>query len=66
MIILTELQIWSTLRHPNIVHFLGANTLDDKPFIVMPYVQYNAKEFLRERSTFESLYIVWCHFLRYF
>ncbi|KAJ7857521.1 kinase-like domain-containing protein [Mycena leptocephala] len=53
-----EINIWSTLRHPNIVQFLGANTLDDKPFIVMPYVQYNAKEFLRERSTFEPLYIL--------
>ncbi|KAF7358316.1 Kinase-like protein [Mycena venus] len=53
-----EINIWSNLRHPNIVQFLGANTLDDKPFIVMPYVRYNAKEFLRARSTFEPLYIV--------
>ncbi|KAJ7840796.1 kinase-like domain-containing protein [Mycena olivaceomarginata] len=53
-----EIDIWSTLRHPNIVQFFGANTLDDKPFIVMPYVEYNAKEFLRERPTFEPLYIL--------
>ncbi|KAJ7192586.1 kinase-like domain-containing protein [Mycena pura] len=53
-----EIDIWSTLRHPNIVQFLGANTFDDKPFIVMPYVPYNAKEFLREQSTFEPLYIL--------
>ncbi|KAJ7347947.1 kinase-like domain-containing protein [Mycena albidolilacea] len=53
-----EINIWSTLRHPNIVQFFGANTLDDKPFIVMPYVEYNAKEFLRERPTFDPLYIL--------
>ncbi|KAJ7328824.1 kinase-like domain-containing protein [Mycena albidolilacea] len=53
-----EIEIWSTLRHPNVVQFLGANTLDDKPFIVMPYVQHNAKDFLRTRSTFDPLYIL--------
>ncbi|KAJ6574586.1 kinase-like domain-containing protein [Mycena capillaripes] len=56
--LLNEIEIWSTLRHPNIVQFFGANTLDDKPFIVMPYVQYNAKEFLRTRSEFDPLYIL--------
>ncbi|KAJ7601482.1 kinase-like domain-containing protein, partial [Roridomyces roridus] len=51
--------IWSTLRHPNIVQFLGANTMDDKPFIVMPYFPYNAKEYLRAQpTTFEPLYIL--------
>ncbi|KAJ7790654.1 kinase-like domain-containing protein, partial [Mycena leptocephala] len=44
--------------HPNVVQFLGANTLDDKPFIVMPYVQHDAKDFLRTRSTFDPLYIL--------
>ncbi|KAF7339029.1 Kinase-like protein [Mycena venus] len=53
-----EIDIWSTLRHPNIVQFLGANTLDDKPFIVMSYVEYNAKEFLRTRPEFDPLYIL--------
>ncbi|KAJ6552816.1 kinase-like domain-containing protein, partial [Mycena capillaripes] len=50
--------IWSTLRHPNILQFLGANTLDDKPFMVMPYLPYNAKDFLSTRPTFEPLYIL--------
>ncbi|KAJ7802583.1 kinase-like protein, partial [Mycena olivaceomarginata] len=50
--------IWSTLRHPNILQFLGANTLDDKPFIVMPYIPHNAREFLRLRPSFNPLYIV--------
>ncbi|KAJ7282419.1 kinase-like domain-containing protein, partial [Mycena rebaudengoi] len=53
-----EIEIWSTLRHPNVVQFFGANTLDDMPFIVMPYVEYNAKEFLRTRSAFDPLYIL--------
>ncbi|KAF8209465.1 hypothetical protein K438DRAFT_2012239 [Mycena galopus ATCC 62051] len=53
-----EIDIWSTLRHPNIVQFLGANTLDDKPFIVMPLLPYNAKDFLQERPTFDPLFIL--------
>ncbi|KAF7364573.1 Kinase-like protein [Mycena venus] len=50
--------IWSKLRHPNILQFLGANTLDDKPFLVMPYLPYNAKDFLKQRPTFERLCIL--------
>ncbi|KAJ7644865.1 kinase-like domain-containing protein [Roridomyces roridus] len=42
-----EINIWMTLRHPNILQFLGANTLDDKPFVVMPLLPKNAREFLR-------------------
>ncbi|KAJ7915070.1 kinase-like domain-containing protein [Mycena leptocephala] len=51
-------EIWSTLRHPNILQFLGANTLDDKPFIVMPCMPHNSKEFLRLRPGFDPLYIL--------
>ncbi|KAJ7030811.1 kinase-like protein, partial [Mycena alexandri] len=40
------------------LQFLGANTLDDKPFIVMPYVPHNARDFLRARPTFDPLYIL--------
>jgi hypothetical protein len=47
-----------TLRHPNILQFLGANTLDDKPFVVMPLFPYNSREFLRIRPTWDPLYIV--------
>ncbi|KAJ7259138.1 kinase-like domain-containing protein [Mycena haematopus] len=53
-----EIDIWSTLRHPNILQFLGANTMDDKPFIVMPYVPRNARQFLKLRPAFEPLYIL--------
>ncbi|KAJ7622505.1 kinase-like domain-containing protein [Roridomyces roridus] len=42
-----EINIWMRLRHPNILQFLGANTLDDKPFVVMPLLPKNAREFLR-------------------
>ncbi|KAJ7108316.1 kinase-like domain-containing protein [Mycena epipterygia] len=47
-----EIKIWSTLRHPNIVQFLGANTLDEQPFVVMPYIPYTARQFLRKHPDF--------------
>ncbi|KAJ7351218.1 kinase-like protein [Mycena albidolilacea] len=47
-----------TLRHPNILQFLGANTMDDRPFVVMPLLPYNAREFLRARPDFEPLHIL--------
>jgi hypothetical protein len=47
-----------TLRHPNILQFLGANIMDDRPFVVMPLLPYNAKDFLRARPAFDPLYIV--------
>ncbi|KAF8205426.1 kinase-like protein, partial [Mycena galopus ATCC 62051] len=50
--------IWSTLRHPNILQFLGANTLDDQPFIVMPYIPNTARQFLRQYPNFDPLYIL--------
>ncbi|KAJ7727634.1 kinase-like protein, partial [Mycena olivaceomarginata] len=40
------------------LQFLGANTLDDKPFIVMPYIPHNAREFLRLRPSFDPLHIL--------
>ncbi|KAJ7714809.1 kinase-like domain-containing protein [Mycena metata] len=52
-----EIRIWSTLRHPNILQFLGANTLDDQPFIVMPYIPENARQFLNRRTDFNPLHI---------
>ncbi|KAJ7733804.1 kinase-like domain-containing protein [Mycena metata] len=41
-----EVKLWLTLRHPNILQFLGANTLDDRPFVVMPLMPFNARQFL--------------------
>ncbi|KAJ7925581.1 kinase-like domain-containing protein [Mycena leptocephala] len=46
------------LRHPNILQFLGANTLDDRPFVVMPLIPHNAREFLRTRPAFDPVYIL--------
>ncbi|KAJ6518087.1 kinase-like protein, partial [Mycena vitilis] len=53
-----EIDIWLTLRHPNIIQFLGANTLDDTPFLVMPYMPYNARQFLRERPDFDPIHVL--------
>ncbi|KAJ7759819.1 kinase-like domain-containing protein [Mycena olivaceomarginata] len=53
-----EIEVWMTFRHPNILQFLGANILDDKPFVVMPLMPYNAREFLRIRSSFDPLHIL--------
>ncbi|KAJ7924176.1 kinase-like protein [Mycena leptocephala] len=44
-----------TLRHPDILQFLGANTLDDRPFVIMPLIPHNAREFLRTRPSFDPL-----------
>lgn len=51
-------QIWLTLRHPNVLQFLGANTLDNTPFLVMPYIRTNARQFLQERPGYDPVYIV--------
>ncbi|KZP06232.1 kinase-like protein [Athelia psychrophila] len=41
-------QIWSKLRHPHILPFLGANIWDDRPFIVMPYLKNgNARDYIQ-------------------
>ncbi|KAK7064891.1 kinase-like protein [Favolaschia claudopus] len=50
-----EIDIWMTLRHPNILQFLGANTLDDQPFVVMPLMPYNSRQFLRARPEYDPL-----------
>ncbi|KAJ7903091.1 kinase-like protein, partial [Mycena leptocephala] len=50
--------IWLTLRHPNVLQFLGANTLDNTPFLVMPYIRTNARQFLQERPAYDPVYIL--------
>ncbi|KAJ7496386.1 kinase-like protein, partial [Mycena latifolia] len=40
------------------LQFLGANTLDDRPFIVMPYIPNNARQFLKQQPTFDPAYIL--------
>ncbi|KAJ6522383.1 kinase-like domain-containing protein [Mycena capillaripes] len=53
-----EIDIWLTLRHPNILQFLGANTFDNTPFLVMPYIRTNARQFLQERPAYDPVYIL--------
>ncbi|KAJ6556800.1 kinase-like domain-containing protein [Mycena vulgaris] len=53
-----EIDVWLNLRHPNILQFLGANTLDDKPFMMMPYVPYNARQFLQRHTGVDPIYIL--------
>ena len=42
-----------------LVEFLGANVLDEKPFIVMPYLANgNARDYLQEHPNTDRLQIV--------
>ncbi|KAJ7624397.1 kinase-like domain-containing protein [Roridomyces roridus] len=53
-----EIDIWSTLRHPHILQFLGANTLDEHPFIVTPYMRGTARQLLHKWPHFDPVYIL--------
>ncbi|KAF8177514.1 kinase-like domain-containing protein [Mycena galopus ATCC 62051] len=57
--VLREIKLWLTLRHPNILPFLGANHLDSEPFIIMPFMPHgNASDFLQKNSGQSPLPIV--------
>ncbi|KAF9530207.1 kinase-like domain-containing protein [Crepidotus variabilis] len=44
-----EVEAWSSVKHPHILQFLGANILDNDPFIVMPFIKNgNARSYLIE------------------
>jgi len=46
------------LRHTHVLQFLGANELDDKPFIVMPYLKNgNAHDYVQSHPDCERLRI---------
>ncbi|KAF8956482.1 kinase-like domain-containing protein [Flammula alnicola] len=54
-----EIDTWSRLRHPNIIQFLGANILDDKPFLVMPLIEHgNARDFIDNNPDCNRLKII--------
>ncbi|KAJ7466189.1 kinase-like domain-containing protein [Mycena galericulata] len=53
-----EINIWKDLRHPNILEFLGGNTLDDEPFVVMPLMPHTSRQFLEINTRFDPLYIL--------
>jgi len=60
MSIRNEVKIWSKIRHPNVLQFLGANILDEKPFIVMPYLKNgNARHYLQEHPDSDRLQILY-------
>ncbi|KAK0186205.1 kinase-like domain-containing protein [Armillaria mellea] len=51
--------MWATLRHPNILPFLGANTLENVPFIVTPYLRKgNSRNFVKIHPTCDRLKIL--------
>jgi len=54
-----EIMIWSKIWHPNVLQFLGANILDEKPFIVMPYLANgDAREYLLQHPDHDRLQIL--------
>jgi serine/threonine protein kinase len=49
-----------TISFPRHSEFLGANELDDKPFIVMPYLKNgNARDYVQSHPDCDRLRIVW-------
>lgn len=57
-----EVHTWSKLRHPHVLQFLGANVLDENPFIVMPLLKNgDSRNFVRTYPNFNLLRLV-CQF----
>jgi WD40 repeat protein len=55
-VIRREINTWSMILHPHVLEFLGANVLDEKPFIVMPYLENrNARDFLQKHPRCDRL-----------
>ncbi|KAK2464437.1 hypothetical protein APHAL10511_003585 [Amanita phalloides] len=55
-----EVAIWSQLSHPNVLQFLGANVLDGRPFIVMPYHKHgNVRDFITGNPACDRLQILY-------
>lgn len=53
-------KIWSKLRHPHILQFLGANILDERPFIVMPLLKNgNCRDYLKQYPNGDRLQILY-------
>ena len=55
--LLKEIQIWNTLRHPNLVQFMGFSYNRDSLFILMEKVNgVNLKQYLNSRNTSNNIY----------
>ncbi|KAK2462745.1 hypothetical protein APHAL10511_005263 [Amanita phalloides] len=55
-----EVTIWSKLSHPNVLQFLGANILDGRPFIVMPYHKHgNVRDYITGNPECDRLQILY-------
>ncbi|KIM77885.1 hypothetical protein PILCRDRAFT_824860 [Piloderma croceum F 1598] len=55
-----EIETWSILRHTHVLQFLRANELDDRPFIVMPYLKNgNARDYVQSHPDCDLLQIVY-------
>ncbi|KAF8185739.1 kinase-like domain-containing protein [Pholiota molesta] len=54
-----EIETWSTLRHPHILQFLGANVMDDEPFIVMPFIKRgNVRDYIHTNPQCDRVRII--------
>jgi len=54
-----DLLLMRTISFPQSIEFLGANELDDRPFIVMPYLKNgNARDYIQSHPDCERLRIV--------
>ncbi|KAF7973138.1 hypothetical protein HWV62_16188 [Athelia sp. TMB] len=58
-IIETEAMIWSKLKHPHILQFLGANIWDKRPFIMTPHLKNgNARDYLEGRENCNRIALI--------
>ncbi|KAK0493455.1 kinase-like domain-containing protein [Armillaria luteobubalina] len=54
-----EIEMWASLRHPNVLPFLGANTSENVPFIVTPYLRNgNSRKFVKIHPNCDRLKIL--------
>ena len=55
--LLKEIQLWNTLRHPNLVQFIGFSFSNDNLYILMEKVNgNNLKHYLNNRTTSNNIY----------
>ena len=56
---LSEVDVWKRLKHPNILQFFGANPFPNQPFLVSALMEYgDATEYLRRNPNADRTQIV--------